>query len=209
MSEMATEELKMEYRALQLLAILVEDKLSINIKRKGLFASEIKKKMNDRIINHKCSDDDISTLIDKMRNRWIYNKDTPLEGFEHIEINKNNEQAKWRYSISDKITNEMWNQLLRVALCLALLRYGKITNLENNESLSDKKMKDFLNLMNLVTAFEKDKKLDAKNRKFDGKRRIKPVKIEIDTSTLVYTWNEDQEKTITLADLISGEVSLI
>ncbi len=209
MGEMATEELEMEYRALQLLAILVEDKLNMKIRKKGIFASDIMEKMNDRLVKHKCSYDDISTLIDKMRSRWIYNRDAPSEGFEHVEIDKKyNEQAKWRYSLSDKITNEMWNQLLRVALCYALLRHGQINILENDNSLSDKKIRDFLNLMNLVTAFRKDKRLGAKNRIFRRKLCIKPMKIVIVVPTLVYTENSGQRE-IKLDDFISGEVEIL
>ncbi len=210
MSEMAFEELSMEYRALQLVAILVEEKLNLEPRPKGLLASEIKEKMNDRLSLHNCSDDAIRTLIDKIDNRWIYDRNNPLRGFRHIvTADDKKDGRKTRYWISDEIDISMWNQLLRVAICLALLRHGCFERIEVDNPLSESKEKDFLSVMNLVTSLENNRSIRImRDTAGDRSEKIKPSTISIGLSAFVHYTKGTEKNKKGLHELIAGGITL-
>jgi hypothetical protein len=146
----AFEKLRMEYRALQLIAILVESKLK---NEPGISAADIVQEMGKRI-GEIFYNDDIHTLIVQIAETWNYGKEITVEHIEKAGTIPGDKRVPL-YRLRDDFKPEMWNQLMRVAFSIAMLKHGVIKFLEGQNSPSESKEEDYLHMMNLVTALEK------------------------------------------------------
>ncbi|GEM_PF-3145468 len=201
----AFEELKMEYRALQLIAILVESKLR---NETGISAAQIVQEMEKRI-GEKFYGDNIHTLIEQIAETWNYgNINITVEHIERAGTIPADRRVPL-YRLRDDFTIEMWNQLLRVAFCVAFLKHGLMKPLEAQNPLSERKEEDYLHMMNLVTALEKNSEIHTKGADTGIRNRFKPKNIVLKVPPFVQYDSRFGPEEERLDLLLKGGIDLV